>query len=93
MSHRKTIGVAVGQGKQQKKKREINIPSVVKGKEVSTKKAVEAFFGKDDEGMINKALGRKKSPNRKQVTKSFKNPEEATKASKKLSRSFDRKHR
>jgi len=70
MSHLKTIGVSVGQGRQRKRRREINIPR---------------------EGTINRALGRKKSPNRKRVTKSFKDPEEATKAAKKLSRSFDRK--
>jgi len=93
MSHLKTIGVSVGQGRQKKRRREINIPSVVKGKQVSQEKAEDAFFGKGKEGAINRALGRKKGPNRKRVTKSFKNPKEATKAAKKLSRSFDRKHR
>jgi len=91
MSHLKTIGVSVGQGRQRKKRREINIPSVVKGEQVSQKEAEDAFFGKGREGTVNRALGRKKSLNRKRVTKSFKNPKEATKAAKKLSRSFDRK--
>jgi len=91
MSHLKTIGVSVGQGKQRKKRREINIPSVVKGKQVSQKKAEDAFFGKGKKGAINRALGRKADPNRKRATKSFKNPAEATKAAKKLSRSFDKR--
>ena len=90
MSHLVTIGVSVGQGKQKKKRREINIPSVVKGKRVGPREAIDAFFGTGKEGRLNRALGRKKSPNRKRVTKSFKNPKEATKAAKKLSRSFDK---
>lgn len=90
MAHLKMIGVSVGQGNQKKKRREINIPSVVNGKQVGQKMAIEAFFGKGKEGRLNRALGRKKSPNRKRTTTSFKNPKAATKAAKKLSRSFDR---
>ena len=44
MSHLVTIGISVGQGKQKKKRREINIPSVVKGKKVSQREAIDAFF-------------------------------------------------
>jgi len=86
-----TIGVSVGQGSQKKKRREINIPSVVKGKKVSMKKAIEAFFGTGKEGQLNRALGRKKSPNRKNITKSFANPEAATKAAIKESKAFRKK--
>lgn len=93
MTHLKTIGVSVGQGRQKKKRREINISSVVKGKQVSQQKAEDAFFGIGKEGVINRALGRKKSPNRKRVTKSFDNPAEAIKAAKELSRSFDKPRR
>ena len=90
MTHLKTIGVSVGQGRQKKRRREINIPSVVKGKQVSQQKAEDAFFGIGKEGAINKALGRKKGSNRKRITKSFDNPAEAIKAAKELSRSFDK---
>lgn len=88
MSHRLGIGVSVGQGAQKGKRREINIPSVVKGKRVSQKKAAEAFFGKGKEGQLNRALGRKKTANRKSVTKSFGGIREATAASKKRSAAF-----
>ena len=89
MPHLKTIGVSVGQGRQKKERREINIPSVVRGKQVSTREAIESFFGVGDEGVINRALGRKKDKNRKRVTKSFKSRKSAAKAAKKLSSSFD----
>lgn len=88
MSHRVGIGVSVGQGAQKKKRREINIPSVVNGKEVSQKKAAEAFFGTGKEGRLNRSLGRKKTANRKNVTKSFGSVKEATRASKKRSAAF-----
>ena len=88
MSHRVGIGVSVGQGSQKKKRREINIPSIVGGKKVSQREAIEAFFGKGKEGFLNRALGRKKSSSRKTVTKSFKNIESAVKASKKRSAAF-----
>jgi len=88
MSHRIGIGVSVGQGGQKKKRREINIPSVVGGKEVSQRKAVEAFFGTGKEGMLNRALGRKKTSSRKNITKSFGNVKEAEAASKKRSAAF-----
>ena len=93
MSHRVGIGVSVGQGGQKKKRREINIPSVVGGKEVSQRKAVEAFFGTGKEGMLNRSLGRKKTANRKKITKSFGSVQEATAASKKRSAAFRPKKR
>ena len=88
MTHKITIGVSPGQGSQKKNRREINIPSVVGGKRVSVRKAIEAFFGTGKKGGINRALGRKKSPNLKNVTRSFATPEAATKAAKKESRAF-----
>ena len=88
MSHRVGIGVSVGQGGQKKKRREINIPSVVKGKKVGQKEAADAFFGTGKEGKLNRALGRKKTPNRKKITKSFGSVQEATAASKKRSAAF-----
>ncbi len=91
MSHKVTIGVSVGQGKQKRNRREINIPSVVAGKRVGMRKAIEAFFGTGKEGTLNRALGRKKSPNLKNVTRSFASPEAATKAAKKESKAFGRK--
>jgi len=88
MSHEVTIGVSVGQGKQKKKRREINIPSIVDGKKVGMKKAIEAFFGTGKEGKLNRALGRKKSPSQKGITKSFKDIKSAVKASQKRSKAF-----
>ena len=88
MTHKITVGVSPGQGSQKKDRREINIPSVVGGKRVSVRKAIEAFFGTGKEGVLNRALGRKKSPNRKNITKSFASREAATKAAKKESRAF-----
>ena len=93
MSHKVTIGVSVGQGKQKKDRREINIPSVVAGKRVGMRKAIESFFGTGKEGTLNRALGRKKSPNRKNVTKSFATPQAATRAAKKESRAFKPKRK
>ena len=92
MSHELTIGVSVGQGDQKKGRREINIPSVVNGKRVSQKKAEEAYFGTGTEGRLNKALGRKKSPNRKKVTKSYKDRKTAEKAAKERSEASDKTH-
>ena len=92
MSHELSIGVSVGQGGQKKNRMEINIPSVVNGKPVSQKKAEEAYFGKGKEGRLNKAMGRKKSSNKKNVTKSFKNVKEATKAAKIRSKAADKTH-
>jgi hypothetical protein len=92
MSHELSIGVSVGQGGQKKNRREINIPSVVNGKQVSQKKAEEAYFGTGKEGKLNKAQGRKKSPNKKNVTKSFKNVKAATKAAKTRSKAADKTH-
>lgn len=88
MSHRIGTGVSVGQGGQKKKRREINIPTVVKGKKVSVIKAAGAFFGTGTEGQLNRALGRKKTTNRKNITKSFGSIAEATAASKKRSAAF-----
>jgi len=83
MSHEKTIGVNING-------REFNIPSVVKGKQVSPKKAIESFFGKGAEGRLNRAIGRKNSPNRKNVTKSYGSVKEAEKAAKERSKTFDK---
>jgi len=91
MTHKIIIGVSVGQGRQKKDRREINIPCEVKGKKVSMRKAIEAFFGTGKEGQLNRALGRKKSPDRKNITKSFPNPEAATKAAIKESKAFRKK--
>ena len=88
MTHKITIGVSVGQGAQKKNRREINIPSVVAGKRVGMRKAIEAFFGTGKEGKLNRALGRKQSPNRKNITKSFATREAATRAAKKESKAF-----
>ena len=87
MPHERMIGVSVGQGKQKKGRREINIPSVdKKGKRYANDKAaIEAYFGSGKEGMLNRALGRKKSPNLKKVTKSYKDRKTATIAAKKRS--------
>tara|TARA_R110002051_G_scaffold255700_1_gene314739 strand:+ start:428 stop:736 length:309 start_codon:yes stop_codon:yes gene_type:complete len=96
MSHEKSIGVSVGQGSQKRKRREYNIPSVIHGpgsKPVSDKKAEDAFFGTGKEGKLNRALGRKKSPNRKNVTKSFPNRKAAKEAASKRSESFDKDHK
>ena len=92
MSHELTIGVSVGQGDQKKGRREMNIPSVVNGKRVSPKKAEEAYFGTGKEGRLNKALGRKKSPNRKKVTKSYKDRKTAEKAAKERSEDAGKTH-
>jgi len=54
MSHKVTIGVSVGQGAQKKNRREINIPSVVKGKQVGMREAIQAFFGSGQEGKLNR---------------------------------------
>lgn len=88
MSHELSMGISVGQGRQKKKRREINIPSVVNGKKVGRKDAIEAFFGKGKEGRLNRALGRKKATSRKAITKSFKDVKSATKAAKKRSKAF-----
>ena len=93
MTHKVTIGVSVGQGRQKKSRREINIPSVVKGKRVGMQEAIQAFFGSGKEGVLNRALGRKQSPNRKNVTKSFATREAATKGAKKESRAFKPKRK
>jgi len=96
MSHDRSIGVSVGQGNQKRKRREINIPSVIHGPgsgSVSQKEAADSFFGKGKEGMINRALGRKKSPNRKNVTKSFKDVKSAEVAAKKKSKAADKTHK
>ena len=93
MSHRIGTGVSVGQGGQKKKRREINIPSVVKGKKVSIKKAADAFFGTGKEGQLNRALGREKSSNLKKITKSFGSIKEAVSASKKRSAAFKPKRK
>ena len=94
MSHERTIGVAVGQGEQKKGKREINIPSVdKKGKPYANEKAaIYAYFGSGKEGMLNRAMGRKKSPNRKKVTKSYKDRKTAEEAAKERSRAADKTH-
>ena len=96
MSHEKSIGVSVGQGSQKRNRRQHNIPSVIHGrgsKPVSQKKAEDAFFGTGKEGMLNRALGRKKSPNRKNVTKSFPDRKSAKEAAEKRSRLSDKDHK
>tara|TARA_R110000751_G_scaffold40307_1_gene95502 strand:+ start:172 stop:480 length:309 start_codon:yes stop_codon:yes gene_type:complete len=93
MSHEKSIGVSVGQGNQKRKRRQHNIPSVINGrgsKPVSQKKAEDAFFGEGKEGMLNRALGRKKSPNLKNVTKSYSDISSAKKEAKKRSALSDK---
>jgi hypothetical protein len=96
MSHEKSIGVSVGQGKQKRKRRQHNIPSVIHGpgsKPVSQKEAEDAFFGTGKEGMLNRALGRKKSPNLKNVTKSFSSIKAAKTAATKRSKAADKTHK
>ena len=96
MSHETSIGVSVGQGSQKRKRRQYNIPSVIYGpgsKPVSAKKAADAFFGKGKEGVLNRALGRKKSPNRKNVTESFPSIKAATAAAIKRSEEFNKTHK
>ena len=96
MSHERIIGVDIGPSSQKRKRRQHNIPSVIHGrgsKPVSQKKAEDAFFGTGKEGMLNRALGRKKSPNRKNVTKSFPNRKAAKEAASKRSESFDKDHK
>ena len=95
MSHEKSIGVSVGQGRQKRNRRQHNIPSVIHGpgsKPVSQRKAEDAFFGKGKEGMLNRALGRKKSPNRKNITKSFSSIKAAKTAATKRSKAADKTH-
>jgi len=95
MPHERSIGVSVGQGRQKRKRREYNIPSVIHGpgsKPVSQGKAEDAFFGKGKEGVLNRALGRKKSPNRKNVTKSFSTRKAAKTAATKRSGAADKTH-
>ena len=94
MSHELTIGISVGQGEQKKGRREINIPSVdKKGKPYATDKAaIDAYFGSGKEGMLNRAMGRKKSPNRKKVTKSYKDRKTAEKAAKERSEAAGKTH-
>tara|TARA_R110000822_G_scaffold34277_3_gene97617 strand:+ start:4209 stop:4532 length:324 start_codon:yes stop_codon:yes gene_type:complete len=96
MSHELSIGVSVGQGGQKKRRREYNIPSVINGpgsKPVGQKEATDAFFGKGKEGTLNRAMGRKKSSNRKNVTKSFPDVKSAEKAAKERSSAADDTHR
>ena len=96
MSHEKSIGVSVGQGSQKRKRREYNIPSVIHGrgsKPVSQEEAEDAFFGTGKEGRLNRALGRKKSPNLKKVTKSFPDRKSAKEAAEKRSRLSDKDHK
>jgi hypothetical protein len=96
MSHERSIGVSPGQGSQKRKRREYNIPSVIHGpgsEPVSDKEAEDAFFGTGKEGRLNRALGRKKSPNLKNVTKSFPDRKSAKEAAKKRSESFGKDHK
>ena len=96
MSHELSIGVSVGQGGQKKRRREYNIPSVIHGpgsKPVNQKKATDASFGKGKEGTLNRAMGRKKSPNRKKVTESFPDVKSAEKAAKARSKAADHTHK
>ena len=94
MAHEKMIGVSVGQGEQKKGRREINIPSVDKNRKPykSERAAIEGYFGKGVEGRLNRAMGRKKSPNRKNVTKSYKDIPTAEAAAGKRSRAADKTH-
>ena len=79
--------------------REYNIPTVVKGKQLTgSRKSIQrqaeaAYFGSGRDGKLNRAMGRKKSPNLKNVTRSYKNPKIATAAAKKRSKAADKAHK